>query len=108
LNPEVIPVSDLDLAEVVVVGRKTRVPAGATSALALCARRRGEMSYQETVREKIGSSMARQEERSDLWAEISKAYEQGGIEEVESGLTKKMEELSVEFRYLLGKLERML
>jgi hypothetical protein len=33
LNPEVIPVSDLDLAEVVVVGRETTVPAGAIDLL---------------------------------------------------------------------------
>jgi hypothetical protein len=33
LNPEVIPVSDLDLAEVVVVGRETAVPAGAIDLL---------------------------------------------------------------------------
>lgn len=66
------------------------------------------MSYQETVREKIGSGMARQQERSDLWAEIGRGYEQGGTEEVESALTKKMEELTVEFRHLLEKLERML
>jgi len=32
-NPEVIPVSDLDLAEVVVVGRETSVPAGAIDLL---------------------------------------------------------------------------
>ena len=32
-NPEVIPVSDLDLAEVVVVGRETGVPAGAIDLL---------------------------------------------------------------------------
>jgi len=32
-NPEVIPVSDLDLAEVVVVGRETTVPAGAIDLL---------------------------------------------------------------------------
>jgi hypothetical protein len=33
LNPEVIPVSDLDLAEVVVVGRETAVPVGAIDLL---------------------------------------------------------------------------
>jgi hypothetical protein len=33
LNPEVIPVSDLDLAEVVVVGRETTLPAGAIDLL---------------------------------------------------------------------------
>lgn len=33
LNPEVIPVSDLELAEVVVVGRETGVPAGAIDLL---------------------------------------------------------------------------
>jgi hypothetical protein len=33
LNPQVIPVSDLDLAEVVVVGRETTVPAGAIDLL---------------------------------------------------------------------------
>lgn len=66
------------------------------------------MSYQETVREKIESSMARQEERSELWAHITNAYEEGGIKEVESAVTKKMEELSVEFEHLLEKLERML
>ena len=33
LNPEVIPVSDLDLAEVVVVGRETGTPAGAIDLL---------------------------------------------------------------------------
>jgi hypothetical protein len=33
LNPEVIPVSDLDLAEVAVVGRETTVPAGAIDLL---------------------------------------------------------------------------
>jgi hypothetical protein len=33
LNPEVIPVSDLDLSEVVVVGRETGVPAGAIDLL---------------------------------------------------------------------------
>jgi len=100
--------SDLDLAEVVVVGRKTGVPAGATSALALCARRRCEMTYKETVREKIENSTARQEERSELWAEISNAYEEGGIEGVELMLTKKMGDLAVEFRHVLEKLERML
>lgn len=66
------------------------------------------MSYQETVRRKIESSMARQQERSDLWEEISKGYEEGGIEEVESALTKRMQDLGVEFRHLLEKLERML
>src|SRR4030042_5099454 len=33
LNPEVIPVSDLDLAEVVVVGRETVIPVGAIDLL---------------------------------------------------------------------------
>src|SRR4030042_2104139 len=33
LNPEVIPVSDLDLAEVVVVGRETVLPVGAIDLL---------------------------------------------------------------------------
>ena len=66
------------------------------------------MSYQETVREKIGSSMARQAERSELWAEMSNAYEEGGIDEIEAKLTQKMGDLTVEFRHLLEKLERML
>jgi len=66
------------------------------------------MSYQETVRRKIESSEARQDERKELWSEISKAYEQGGIKEIESALTKKMEDMSVEFRHLLEKLEPML
>jgi hypothetical protein len=68
----------------------------------------GEMSYQETVNEKISASMARHQERKELWAEITNAYEEGGIKEVESAVTKKMEELSVEFEHLLEKLERML
>ena len=66
------------------------------------------MSYQETVRKKIESSTARQEERSELWVEISNAYEEGGTQGVESVLTKKMGALAVEFRHLLEKLERML
>ena len=100
--------SDLNLAEVVVVGRKTGVPAGATSALALCARKRREMTYKETVRGKIESSTARQAERSELWAEMSNAYEEGGIDEIEAKLTQKMGDLTVEFRHVLEKLERML
>jgi hypothetical protein len=66
------------------------------------------MTYQETVRERIESGMARQEERSGLWAEIANADEEGGTQGVESMLTKKMEALAVQFRHVLGKLERML
>jgi len=66
------------------------------------------MTYVATVREKIASSTGRQEERSQLWAEITKGYEQGGAQAVESMLNKKMEDLAVQFRHVLGKLERML
>ena len=66
------------------------------------------MTYQETVRERIESGMARQEERSGLWAEIADADEEGGTQGVESMLNKKMEDLAVQFRHVLGKLERML
>jgi hypothetical protein len=66
------------------------------------------MSYQETVREKIESSMARQEQRKELWADISKAYQEGGTAEIESALAKRMEDLSAEFGYVLEKLTRML
>jgi hypothetical protein len=66
------------------------------------------MTYVATVREKIASSTARQEERSQLWAEIANADEEGGTQGVESMLTKKMEDLAVQFRHVLGKLERML
>ena len=66
------------------------------------------MTYAETVSEKIASSTARQEERSQLWAEITKAYGEGGAQAVESMLTKKMEDLAVEFRHVLKKLEHML
>ena len=66
------------------------------------------MTYKETVREKIESRTARQGERSELWAEISNAYDEGGMEGVESMLTKKMGDLAVEFRHVLEKLERML
>ena len=68
----------------------------------------GEMSYQETVLKKIESSEARQDERKELWAEMSNAYEEGGIDEIEAKLTQKMGDLTVEFRHLLEKLERML
>ena len=66
------------------------------------------MTYKEMVREKIESRTARQEERSELWVEISNAYEEGGTQGVESVLTKKMGDLAVEFRHVLEKLERML
>ena len=66
------------------------------------------MSYQETVRKKIESSTARQEERGALWGEITSAYEEGGAQGVESVLTKKMGDLAVESRHVLEKLERML
>ncbi|NIN69981.1 MAG: hypothetical protein GTO63_35925 [Anaerolineae bacterium] len=66
------------------------------------------MSYHESVLKKIESSQARQDERKELWSEISNAYEEGGIKEVESAVSKRMEELSLEFEHLLEKLERML
>lgn len=66
------------------------------------------MSYRDTVRDRIESSATRSEERSELWAKISTAYEEGGVERVESCLAEMMEELSVEFRYLLDKLGGML
>jgi hypothetical protein len=66
------------------------------------------MGYEETVGEKIRSSTARKEQRSELWADIAKAYEEGGAGEVESLLAEKMEGLAVEFRHVLEKLKRML
>jgi len=66
------------------------------------------MTYKETVRERIESREARQEERKKLWMDISTAYEEGGVEGIESTLAEKMEMLNVEFRHLLEKLERML
>ena len=66
------------------------------------------MSYQETVRRKIESSTARQEERSELWVEICSAYEEGGTQGVESMLANKMAVLAVQFRHVLAKLDRML
>ncbi len=71
-------------------------------------RKGGNVSYKESVLERIESREARQEERKNLWTDVSTAYEDGGIEEVESALTKRMQDLGVEFRHLLEKLERML
>lgn len=66
------------------------------------------MSYRETVRDRIESSGTREEERRELWAEISTAYEEGGMEPIESLLAERMDKLSVEFRHLLDKLGEML
>jgi hypothetical protein len=66
------------------------------------------MSYQETVRKKIESSTARHEERGALWGDITNAYDKGGARDVELVLTSTMEDLAVEFRHVLEKLERML
>ncbi|HUS70470.1 MAG TPA: hypothetical protein VM075_06825 [Anaerolineae bacterium] len=66
------------------------------------------MTYKERVREKIASGTARREERSQLWEEITKAYEEGSIEQVESALTAGMADITLEFRHLLEKLEHLL
>lgn len=77
--------------------------------LGACGAREGsDMSYRETVRDRIESSGTREEERRELWAEISTAYEEGGMEPIESLLAERMDKLSVEFRHLLDKLGEML
>lgn len=64
------------------------------------------MGYREKVQDKIQGSRSR--ERKDLWKEISAAYEQGGVEQVESKLAEKMEGLKDEFEEAIEKLQKIL
>jgi hypothetical protein len=66
------------------------------------------MTYQEIVRDKIESTTARQADRSALWDDMTSAYDEGGAQALESLLTKQMDNLAVEYRHVLKKLERML
>lgn len=66
------------------------------------------MSYKEKVQDKIQGSVERSKERKDFWKEISVAYEQGGVEQVESKLAEKMEGLKDEFEEAIEKLQQML
>jgi len=64
------------------------------------------MSYREKVQDKIQGS--RSKERKELWKEISAAYEEGGVEQVESKLAERMEGLKGRFEEAIEKLKEML
>lgn len=66
------------------------------------------MSYKEDIKDKIRGSTVRAEERTKLWEEISAAYEQGGIEQVESTLAEKMGGFKGKFEEAIEKLQKML
>ena len=66
------------------------------------------MSYKEKVQDKIKGSDQRSKERNDLWQTISEAYEQDGVDQVESVLSKKIEDLKNNFEERIKKLEKML
>jgi len=66
------------------------------------------MSYKEKVQDKIGGSVGRPEERMKLWEQVSMAYEEGGLEQVESMLADKAEGLRNRFEEVMEKLQKML
>jgi len=66
------------------------------------------MSYREEIQDKLQRSDERTEERTKLWEEVSKAYEQGGVERVGSILASKAESLKYEFEDAIKGLEKML
>jgi len=66
------------------------------------------MSYKEKVQDKIGGSVERPEERMELWEQITKAYEEGGLEQVEAMLAEKAEGLRNSFEEVMDKLQKML
>jgi len=66
------------------------------------------MSYREKVQDRIRGSVERSEKRVKLWEEVCSAYEQGGVEQVESRLTEKMESLKERFEEVIERLQQML
>lgn len=66
------------------------------------------MSYKEEIQDKLQRSDERTEERTRLWEEASAAYEQGGVERLESMLAEKAESLKYEFEDAIKRLEEML
>jgi len=66
------------------------------------------MSYREKVQDRIRGSVERSEKRVKLWKEVCSAYEQGGVEQVESRLTEKMESLKERFEEVIERLQQML
>ena len=51
------------------------------------------MDYKEKVMEKINQGSGRVKERSDLWKQISSAYEQGGSTQVSTALTDLVQDI---------------
>ncbi len=66
------------------------------------------MGYKEKVEDKIRGSLERPEERMKLWEQIATAYEEGGLQQVESMLAEKAEVLRDRFENVMDKLQKML
>jgi hypothetical protein len=65
------------------------------------------MSYREKVQKKLQDS-ERIEERGSLWEEICTVYEEGGIDQVESKMTEKVDAFRSSFDEVIQKLQEML
>ena len=61
------------------------------------------MNHEQKVLDKINRSTERTQERSQLWKEICAAYEEGGVEQVESFLAEKAEDLKNRFEEIIKK-----
>ena len=66
------------------------------------------MTYMDKVREKIQNSNERVVERIALWEIVSKANEQGGVEEVKSKLSLEIQGLGKTFTETIEKLQNLL
>ena len=61
------------------------------------------MTYKEKVQDEI-----KEEKLRNLWQEICKSYEQGGVEQIKLELNSLVSELKKNYSQVLKKLEEML
>jgi predicted metal-dependent phosphoesterase TrpH len=61
------------------------------------------MGYKEKVQDEI-----KEEKLKNLWQEICKSYEEGGIEQIKSTLNSRIDEIKKNYEQLLENLKKML
>jgi len=61
------------------------------------------MTYKEKVQDEI-----KEEKLRNLWQEICKSYEQGGVEQIKSTLNSRIAKIKNDYEQLLENLKKML